>query len=126
MTQEEAMEKLEGSIGKQVKVLYVLFGKPREDEGILKNVRSFINIEIEQTREGAKMPLSTFIPFVDSHHAVREIRENGTILYKNTLISPNHNLKDNEDLFAMTALSFGDEIAERLCPKRKAKTKTKG
>ena len=102
---QKYMEALKDYIGKKVKIEYVSNGIPRKEEGTLKNVEEYRNIQIE----------GTGIPFIGHGSAIREIRgENGEVLYKNPRIPRDYDLRRDEDIAQLRALSFGQEIENKL------------
>ncbi len=106
---QKYFEALRNNIGKRVRVEYVWYGVPQEEESTLRNVGDYVNIEIE----GAG------IPFIGYSSAIRRILgENGKVLYENPLIPHNYDLRRDEDIDQLRVLSFGHEIANKFKEQR--------
>lgn len=118
MIGEEVMQKLKESESQTVTVNYVWFGKTKEDKGILRAVKLYDEIKLEQEGK-SEMPLQTFIPFVGSNRALQKITgESGEVLYENELISLPHNL-NSQGIYETMLATFGEKVAEKFRPKEK-------
>lgn len=114
MISKKVMEELKKNIGKKVVVKHVWYGRAQIEEGILKKVTDFVNVELE----------GSVIPFVGYGSAIRKIiGENGKVLYDNPLIPLDYDLREDEKIDKMVALSFGDEIALEERQKREVEKK---
>ena len=106
---QEYLKALRNNIGKRVKIEHVWYGVPQEEESTLRNVKDYVNIEIE----GAG------IPFIGYGSAIRRILgENDEVLYENPLIPHNYDLRRDEDMDQLRTLSFGHDIADKLKQQR--------
>ncbi|RLB08904.1 MAG: hypothetical protein DRG59_03810, partial [Deltaproteobacteria bacterium] len=106
---QEYLKALRNNIGKGVKIEYVWYGIPQEEESTLRNVEDYVNIEIE----GAG------IPFIGYGSAIRRILgENDEVLYENPLIPHNYDLRRDEDIDQLRVLSFGHEIVNKFKKQR--------
>ena len=113
-----SMEMLEENLGNTVTIRYIWFGKPTVSTGILKTVRPYHEVELEK-ETGREQPLVISISFVGTGRAVQTIiRDDGVSLYKNNLITPEHNANEQE-VYEIMVATFGEEAAEPYKPKLK-------
>jgi len=109
MIDKKVMEELRKNIGKRVRVEHVWYGVSQEEDSILRRVNDYTNIEIE----GAG------IPFVGYGSAIRRILgEKGEVLYENPSIPHNYDLRRDEDIDQLRALSFGQGVADEFRQQR--------
>ena len=114
----DSMKVLEENLGNTVTIKYIWFGKPLVSTGLLKTVRSYREVELEQ-ETGREQPLVISISFVGTGRAVQTIiREDGVLLYENSLITPEHDANE-EEVYEIMLSSFGEEAAEPYKPKPK-------
>jgi len=113
MIGKEVMERLKERIGERVTVVYVWYGVQYCEQGVLKAVNDFKNIEIT----------SAGIPFVGYGCAIQKIIGKDGELYENPLIPSDYDVRDFEKIDKIVALSFGEEIAEEFRKKREEEEK---
>ena len=117
----DSMKVLEENIGNTVTIEYIWFGKSRKESGILKTVRPYREVELEQRTEG-ELPLVTSISFVGTRRAVQTItRDDGVLLYENSLITPEHDTNE-QGAYEIMLSTFGEDVAEPYKPKPRATT----
>ena len=113
-----SMKVLEENTGQTVTIRYIWFGKPTVSTGMLKTVRPYREVELEQ-ETGREQPLVISISFVSTGRAVQTIiREDGVLLYENSLITPEHSANEAE-VYELMVSSFGKEVAAPYKPKPK-------
>ena len=118
-----SMELLEENLGQTVTIRYIWFGKPTVSTGILKTVRPYREVELEK-ETGRKQPLVISISFVGTGRAVQTIiRDDGVLLYENSLITPEHDANEQEAYEIMVA-TFSEKAAEPYKPKLRVATAT--
>ncbi len=101
--------KLSNNVGKKIRVDYVHYGSPESEESTLKNVRDYVNIEIE----------SSAIPFIGYGSAIqRIISKDGEVLYENPLVPRNYDLRKDKEIDKLRELSFGQNVADRFRQQR--------
>lgn len=116
MEANSSMKVLEENLGNTVTIEYVWFGKPLVNTGKLKEVRPYLEVALEQETEG-ELPLVSSISFVNTRRAVRTItRDDGVLLYENSLITPEHDVNEQE-VYKIMVATFGEEAAEPWKPK---------
>ena len=121
MSGNDSMKILEENTGNIVTIKHVWFGKSVENSGILKEVRPYREVELEQ-ETGRELPLISSISFVGTKRAVQTIiREDGVLLYENSLITPEHDVNE-EEAYKIMVTTFGEQVAEPYKPKPRATT----
>ena len=108
------MDKLQRSIGADVKVDYVLFGNPSSASGKLRRVKDFSHIEIEvkDDSHGRKTTQNMQIPFVGLNAAIRTVSAGDKTMYDNTRNVPEDlRMRTLSDSHAVKARSFGEDVA---------------
>ena len=119
----DSMKILEENVGKTVTIEYIWFRKPFINTGILKIVRPYREVGLEQETEG-EIPLTSFISFVGTKRAMQTItRDDGELLYENSLITPEHNLSE-QGVYEMMVSTFGEDVAKPYKPKPRIKEAT--
>ena len=100
------LKPLKEYVGRRVTVEYVWMGIPMEEKGILRRIKDYASIEITDGFEGSR------IPFIGYGSAIRRIRgEKGEVLFENPRIPLDYDLRKDEDINLLRALSFGSEAS---------------
>ena len=103
-------EVLRKNIGQKVRVEYVEYGSLDEERGTLIDVKDYSWLEIK----GKSNTSGTSFPFVGYGCAIRKVlSEYGIILYENLFIPSSYDLRKEQRVLLMRALSFGRKTVER-------------